>query len=234
MTSILTHPFPEITRDEVFMIGTKRLWLRWPRAEDAAELARIGGDPRVAARTGTWPIGADAAFAMTKIETQRARNASGAGFAFVIAPRRQWAQPIGLIGFNAVADAAVPTVVGGYHLAPERWGLGLMSEALAGMVEMIRLLTPVAILRASVMPDNPASAHVLRKAGFERVGVSLMTTEPRGTFPVETFERRLSAVVDRDADTAASLPPRFARVLGPPKAKPRTTMPVRVRREADV
>ncbi len=27
--------FPDLTRDDVFRIETKRLWLRWPRIQDA-------------------------------------------------------------------------------------------------------------------------------------------------------------------------------------------------------
>ena len=28
--------FPDLTRDDVFRLETRRLWLRWPRAADAA------------------------------------------------------------------------------------------------------------------------------------------------------------------------------------------------------
>ena len=189
--------FPDITRDDVFVLGTRRLWLRWPQPADATILARIGGDARVANRTGTWPVGADVAFALDKIEAQRARNAAGTGFGFVIAPREAWAEPIGMIGFNVRTDArdnpGGPAVTGGYHLAPEHWGQGYASEALRAILDMIQLLTPVVLVQASVMPDNPASAKVLTKAGFVRVCAGLLTTEPRGTFPVEHFERVLRA-----------------------------------------
>lgn len=188
--------FPALTRDEVFILGTRRLWLRWPTHTDAAALARIGGDPRVASKTATWPIGCDAAFAVSKIEAQRARNAAGTGFGFVLAHRTAWAEPIGMVGFNQIGDTC--DVAGGYHLAPERWGFGLMTEALVAVVDMIRLLTPTGVVRASVMPGNPASAAVLCHAGFTRTGSGVMSTPLRVAFAVEHFERRLRSVTPCD------------------------------------
>jgi RimJ/RimL family protein N-acetyltransferase len=192
--------FPALTRDEVFILGTRRLWLRWPNEADAVALARIGGDPRVASKTATWPIGCDAAFAAAKIEAQRARNAAGTGFGFVLAARTAWSAPLGRVGFDQIGDTC--DLAGGYHLSPEHWGQGLMTEAIGAVIDMIRLLTPTGVLKAYVMPDNPSSAAVLRKAGFARTGAGVMTTPHRGVFAVEHFERRLRRVTPCDrADT---------------------------------
>jgi RimJ/RimL family protein N-acetyltransferase len=190
----LVAAFPELTRDEVFMIGTRRLWLRWPRFDDAEALARIGGDVRVAPNTGTWPLGCDAGFARERISKSRLGNAAGTGFNFVIARREAWGEAIGLIGFNIVADADELTAIGGYHLDPEHWGQGYASEAIASLVSMIRLLTRVRVLQAGVMPHNTAPARVLEKSGFETSGFSTMTTEARGTFPLVHYRRRLNGV----------------------------------------
>ena len=183
--------FPEVTRDEVFMIGTRRLWLRWARLDDAEGLACIGGDDRVAANTATWPIGATAAYARERIAKVRAANAAGTGFAFAIVRRQNWDEPIGLIGFSGLVEDNGIVATGGYHLDPDYWGQGYGSEALAGIVGMIRLLTRIRALRASVMPHNIASRRVLEKAGFVQVGEGTMTSEFRGTFPVIKFERSL-------------------------------------------
>lgn len=183
--------FPELTRDEVFMIGTRRLWLRWPRLDDVEALARIGGDARVAARSATWPEDCSSDFARTRIAKARAENAAGTGFAFVIAERTAWSEAIGLMGFNIVAGGGDLVASGGYHLAPEHWGKGYASEALGGIVPMIRLLTRIRALKASVMPHNTASARVLQKAGFRKVGAGLMHTDVRGDFAVDHYERRL-------------------------------------------
>ena len=84
MTSTRSIAFPPITRTDVFMIGTKRLWLRWPSLQDAPRLARIGGDPLVARRTATWPEGASEAYCTERIERMRAANADGSSLAFAI------------------------------------------------------------------------------------------------------------------------------------------------------
>ncbi len=184
--------FPDLTRDEVFMIGTRRLWLRWPRPDDAAALARIGGDPRVALNVATWPIGASVALAGERITLTRAANAAGTRFAFVIARRDAWAAPIGLIGFNSTRTDDGLVATGGYHLDPDHWGQGYATEALTSIVSMIRLVTRIRVLRASVMPHNIGSVRVLEKSGFVAAGASTLLSEVHGAVPVIDYTRRLS------------------------------------------
>jgi RimJ/RimL family protein N-acetyltransferase len=186
--------FPELTRDDVFMIGTKRLWLRWPMVADAAELARLSGDPRVASLTASWPIGATEAFARRRIDGMRQANADGNALALVIAERGAWSKPIGVIGFQVAAGSGGAVASGGYHLAPEHWDQGYASEAMAGLVPMIRLLTRIARLTASVMPDNTASARVLVKNGFRKTGSGAAKTEHRGTFTLDHYARDLRLI----------------------------------------
>ncbi len=189
--------FPELTRDEVFMIGTRRLWLRWPRFDDAEALARIGGDVSVALNIATWPVGASAALARERIAVTRAANAAGTRFAFVIARRDAWDDPIGLIGFSSACTDDGLAATGGYHLAPEHWGQGYATEALSAIVGMIRLLTRIRVLKASVMPHNTASRRVLEKSGFAPVGDGTLTTEFRGTFPAVHYARRLNGIAPK-------------------------------------
>lgn len=35
--------FPELTRDDVFRLETRRLWLRWTRMADASAILRLAG-----------------------------------------------------------------------------------------------------------------------------------------------------------------------------------------------
>lgn len=217
--------FPDLTRDEVFMIGTRRLWLRWPRVADAAALACIGGDTRVAANTASWPIGCDAAYARQRIAKIRAGNAAGTSFAFAIAHRDTWGDAIGLMGFSQVVDADRLVAGGGYHLAPEHWGQGYASEALAGIVSMIRLLTRVDTLQASVMPHNVASARVLEKNGFVAIGDGMMVTEHRGTFDVVHYERRLRGALTAHAGATDD---RGAGVINMPGRATATSHPARL------
>lgn len=181
--------FPDLTRDEVFMIGTQQLWLRWPRLDDAINLARIGGHPVVAAMTATWPVGCDAALARERITTYRTCNAAGTALSLVIAERHQWSRAIGLIGISVDADGVSGKL--GYHVAPAYWGHGYATEAVAGLVSMTGLLTRLRVVRAGVRPDNPASMRVLEKNGFSRVGIGVFESPLKGPIDVVRFERML-------------------------------------------
>lgn len=198
--------YPEITRDEVFMIGTKRLWLRWPRNADASHVATFSGDPRVATSTGSWPVGATESFARERIALARTMNSDGAGLGLVIARRSQWERPIGFIGVGIKHDDRGSFGYVGYHLAPEHWDRGYMSEALKGVIDMTRLLSRLPRLRASVMPHNTASADVLRKNGFRYAGHGEIDSPFLGTFEVDHYERDLRAIgYDADVVDAATL-----------------------------
>ncbi|WP_163850325.1 GNAT family N-acetyltransferase [Pseudooceanicola aestuarii] len=56
----------------------------------------------------------------------------------------------------------------GYLLGQRHWGQGLATELVSGLVSGLSEAGPVT-LRAGVGRDNPASARVLQKAGFQRV-----------------------------------------------------------------
>ncbi len=56
--------FPDLFRDDVFRIETRRLWLRWPTARDAESILRLAGDPAVARMTAGIPLPFERAAAM--------------------------------------------------------------------------------------------------------------------------------------------------------------------------
>lgn len=186
--------YPEITRDEVFMIATPRLWLRWPTSADAAALATLSGDRRVATMIASWPVGASESFARDRIAKLRSDNASGNGLSLVIAKRSDWKTPIGLIGITSTYDDRGKHGLAGYHLAADQWDRGYASEALKGLIDMTRLLTRMPRVKASVLPDNTASAEVLRKTGFVFAGSGKLATAHRGTVEVDQYERDLRAI----------------------------------------
>lgn len=57
----------------------------------------------------------------------------------------------------------------GYRLKSAYWGKGIASETVRMLVDYLYGMTDVEIITASTMPDNNASARVLRKNGFELV-----------------------------------------------------------------
>ncbi len=54
----------------------------------------------------------------------------------------------------------------GYRLLQSCWGKGIATEALGLLVRYLSEETDVKIITASTMPENQASANVLRKNGF--------------------------------------------------------------------
>ncbi len=56
----------------------------------------------------------------------------------------------------------------GYVLAPEAWGRGYATEALGLVSEALFRHSPVSAIWALCVVENPASARVLEKSGFQR------------------------------------------------------------------
>ena len=79
--------FPDLLRDDVFRLETRRLWLRWPRAADAALIASLAGERDVAETTAhiphPFPPGAAADFVLKA----RAANMGGGELVLALAPK---------------------------------------------------------------------------------------------------------------------------------------------------
>ncbi|MEB3415520.1 GNAT family N-acetyltransferase [Alteriqipengyuania sp. WL0013] len=73
-----------------------------------------------------------------------------------------------LIGSAGLGEDAGEVEVG-YWIAREYWGRGYASEALAGVIEVARMLG-LDRLTAGHFLDNPASGRVLEKNGFTPTG----------------------------------------------------------------
>ena len=71
--------FPDLTRDDVFRIETRRLWLRWPRARDAQAIVRLAGERAVAEMTARIPHPLPRTEVEAFLLDARARNSAGAG-----------------------------------------------------------------------------------------------------------------------------------------------------------
>jgi RimJ/RimL family protein N-acetyltransferase len=169
--------FPDITRDDVFRLETAQLWLRWPRAADAAIVARLAGNRAVAEMTARIPYPYPPGDAERFIIETRASNAGGRGAGLVMTKKDRPHEPIGCIGLreSARGDALL-----GYWLSPELWGRGLATEAARAVLDAAFTLTEVAGVRASVRVNNPASRRVLEKCGFLLTGQALELLPARG------------------------------------------------------
>lgn len=76
----------------------------------------------------------------------------------------------GGIGLNLQEDVHRYTAELGYWLAEPYWGRGVMSAAVAAFVANSFQTSPLQRIFASVYANNPASARVLEKAGFQFEG----------------------------------------------------------------
>jgi len=147
-------------------IVTERLRLRRLRRRDAAVIALYASDKRVAWTTAMiphpYPPGAAEAF----IERILSPGATELTWAIDTGADDE----NGLVGMIGLKPREPGVAEIGYWVAPAFWNAGYASEAVAGLVghaarggwrELV----------ADVFQDNPASARVLRHAGFEYLGM---------------------------------------------------------------
>jgi RimJ/RimL family protein N-acetyltransferase len=182
--------FPDLTRDDVFRIETRRLWLRWPHIQDAAAVARIHADKTVAEMTGVLPHPYPPGEAERFIFDTRKKNAVGEMMSFAIAPRERPDLFIGRIGSRVLADG--PHAAGrcslGYWLGETHWGHGYATEAAHGLIDAIFAFTDMVEIEASARVINPASRRILEKCGFQFITSQMMELpELKGGVPVDTF-----------------------------------------------
>ena len=81
--------FPDLTRDDVFRLETRRLWLRWPRHADVQAIHRLAGERDVAEMTASIPHPYPADAATTFVFESRKGNALGRSLRMAIAPRKK-------------------------------------------------------------------------------------------------------------------------------------------------
>lgn len=182
--------FPDLTRDDVFRIETRRLWLRWPRVQDAVAIKRIHAHADVAAMTGVIPSPFPAGAAEQFIFAERKANATGQRISLAIAPRDRPDVYIGRVG-----SRVLPAQPGGrrrcslgYWLDPALWGKGYATEAAQSLIDAVFSYTDMEEIEASARVINPASRRVLEKCGFRFVTSQMMELpELKGGVAVDSF-----------------------------------------------
>ena len=214
--------FPEIMRDDVFRLETRRLWLRWPDVVDAEAVSAVAGRKEVADCTAHVPHPYPKGEAARRIDKWRAKNAAGTGLTLVMTGRTAADRvPFGVVGLAPVPGS----VKVGLLLAPERWGAGLATEAVQAVVDVAFALSDVQRVEASVRVVNPAARRVLERCGFAYEGTLLQGAPARGgMLPFDCFklDRKawaslkawrtpgLSGPSARQADEAGLCPPHDA------------------------
>ncbi len=126
--------FPDLTRDDVFRLETRRLWLRWPRAADAAAIAAFASQPEVAQMTAAIPHPYPAQEADRFIFKARADNAAGRALHLALTPKGGPRTVLGLV--SAIATGPYEVEIG-YAITPEMWDQGYASEAARVLIDTI-------------------------------------------------------------------------------------------------
>ena len=177
--------FPDLTRDDVFRLETRRLWLRWPRQADAAAIVRLAGEKVVADMTGFIPHPYPPDEAEKFIFCSRQANADGRRLVMAITPRSRPNQLIGAVEIRCDVPSA-PVL--GYWLGTPFWGQGFATEAARSLIDAFFAYTEGKELVASARVVNPESHRVLEKCGFSPVGSGLESFPARGgLLPVDKY-----------------------------------------------
>jgi len=147
----------------VAVLKTERLVLRAPRREDAAAIARLADDRRIAVNTGRLPhpYGIDDAEQFIG-----AVNRSAGEAVFVVTLDGAL---IGACGIDPWEN--MPEI--GYWLGVPYWGKGYATEAARAVIDHAFDELQHEALQAGARVSNPASRRVLEKCGFQWTGVQL-------------------------------------------------------------
>ena len=143
---------------------TPRLLLRPGFPEDAPALAAAIADEAIVRNLGTapWP------YRMRDAEAFLASPRDPVLPSLLIFERTGGApQLVGSCGLGRRPSGAVEL---GYWIARAHWGRGFASEAGAALIDIARALG-LEQLEGAHFTDNPASARVLEKLGFEPTGL---------------------------------------------------------------
>ncbi|RVU19069.1 GNAT family N-acetyltransferase [Methylobacterium oryzihabitans] len=178
--------FPDLTRDDVFRLETRRLWLRWPRQADVQAFVRFGGDKAVADMTSRIPHPMAPPDAEAFVLGARRANTDGRALVMAVTPRRQPGSAIGVVSIEPDPGSGAPHL--GYWIGAPHWGQGLATEAARALVDAYFAYTGGDELLSSARVVNPGSRRVLEKCGFAAIGSGLMPFPARGgVFPVDHF-----------------------------------------------
>lgn len=144
----------------LFPIRTERFTLRPFVPQDAPALAAFGGDPEVARMTGSFPPD----WTVLQAEEWIIRNAHQGGSGFALAILSDTAEIVGEVGLSR------DPVMLGYAIARDHWGQGIATEAASAVLHVARTQLDVNEVGAVAFDENPASAAVLCKLGFKKIG----------------------------------------------------------------
>jgi RimJ/RimL family protein N-acetyltransferase len=197
--------FPDLTSDDIFRLETRRFWLRWPRASDAAAIAGFASLAETARMTAAVPHPYPPGEAERFILKSRGDNANGKALILVIVQKGGARPTIGLV--SATLSEAQDIELG-YIVAPAARGKGVATEAAKALIEAVFSLTRAERILANARTINPASRRVLEKCGFAYRDTGFDFLAARGGLhPCDRFQldrKGFAAACARTSDDASS------------------------------
>jgi RimJ/RimL family protein N-acetyltransferase len=176
---------------------TPRLLLRPGFPEDAPALAAAIADEAIVRNLATapWP------YRMRDAEAFLASPRDPVLPSFLIYERTDGAPQLG--GSCGLGRRPSGAVEMGYWIARPFWGRGIATEACLALLEIARTLG-LPSLEGSHFMDNPASARVLEKLGFEPLGIVAprMSCARGAEVPARLMRLRLQDAVEVEEDEA--------------------------------
>jgi ribosomal-protein-alanine N-acetyltransferase len=141
---------------------TERLRLRPYRADDAAAMFAVFGDPEVMRYSMS---GADPTPAATEVRVRKLiDHQERCGFSLWVVEDRASGAILGDCGLKHLEDG--PEIEVGYRFAKSHWGKGYATEAAAASVRHGFVTLALPRIVAVVEPPNTASRQVLEKIGL--------------------------------------------------------------------
>ena len=198
--------FNDITSDDVYRIETARLWLRWPRAADAPQIARYAGEKAVAEMTSRIRHPYPAGDAERYVLETRANNALGKNLGLIITPKQRPNDVLGAIGLAETPDPKALEI--GYWIGVPFWRKGYASEAVSAVLGAGFELSDATRIEARVRTVNPASRQVLENNGFSYSrDETLFMPAREASYPVHWLALEKVAWSARKAGASALLGP---------------------------
>jgi len=179
MTLLESHSGAILQDSNRPVLQTRRLTLRALRPEDAAAVAPLANDRRIAENTAQIPHPYRLADAESFIVSARAKG--DANFLIALAD----ATAIGVCGI-AMGEGPAPEL--GYWLGVSYWGQGFATEAIRAVIDYAFADLMLESIQAGARVTNPASRRVLEKCGFQWTGVGLYRIQAlASSAPIDRF-----------------------------------------------
>ena len=181
--------YPGRGRAHCPVLTTERLIMGAPKMEDAAQLAALADNIKVAAMMTGMPYPYSKGDAETFIRRMAEPERAGCTYVLTLS---QTGAVLGCAGLSFDRDKKLQL---GFWLGEPHWGRGYATEAAHALVDLAFNTLELERLHTRCRVSNSPSRRVIEKCGFQFTGIGLLSSIAAGQFSAEhfTLERRVWA-----------------------------------------